>query len=84
MLAMRLHRERGRKSDGNKKSASPIHAHLGGPSTGPCVSHGENAPVWARLLDGYTQGCFQTLFKRTTWEVWKVSEVASFSSSLKG
>ena len=44
ILAMRLHRERGRKRGDDKKSALSIHAPTGGPSTGQYLSHGENAP----------------------------------------
>ena len=40
-----------------RKERVLIHAHLGGPTTGLCLSHGRTRPWRGRaLLDGQTQG----------------------------
>ena len=82
ILAMRLHRERGRRSDDNKKSASSGHAHLGGPRTGLFWIHGENTPEWAHSATIQNKDC-RPCQMNDEGKCARFSEVASFSSSLK-
>ena len=63
------------------KRARSHHAHLGGRSTGLCLSHGRTRPGGRALLEGQTQGRDSGLAViRRREEVWNVSEMASFSS----
>jgi hypothetical protein len=80
MAAARL--RRGGHGGGTKKRVLN-HAHLGGRTTGPSWMHGENAPEGAFCYD--PRQSQNALCEATTWEkCGTFSEVASFSSSLKG